>query len=283
MFKRIFSYYLLDFQTWQRLNIAISKGGAMMAARNVDLTRPSTWEFSGFSQNGEDGVLEVLRNQLSNPNRSFVEIGAGDGVENNTSWLAVMDKYNGIMVEGNSWLAGRANRVVMSLCIGAECLNTFVETDSIAPLKKRMLHLDPDVFSLDIDGNDYHIAKAVLEQGIRPKIFVVEYNSVFGPERTVTIKYQKGFVYTQNDPTQLCYGVSLAGWKKFFQDNDYEFVTVERAGVNAFFVDKNLFPREFLESVSGLQFASNRFQQRKFQCSDEEQFKLISDRDLMDI
>lgn len=283
MFKKIFNYYLLDFQAWQRLNIAISKGGAMMAAREVDLTRPSTWEFSGFSQNGEDGVLEVLRSQLANPNRSFVEIGAGDGVENNTSWLAVMEKYNGIMVEGNGWLAGRANRVVLPLCIGAECLNTFVETDSIGALKERMLHLDPDVFSLDIDGNDYHIAKAVLEQGIRPKIFVVEYNSVFGPERSVTIKYKPGFAYTKGDSTRLCYGVSLAGWKKFFHDNGYEFVTVERAGVNAFFVDRDLFQREFLDDVNGLQFASNRFQQRKFQRSDEEQFKLIANRDLVDI
>lgn len=283
MFKKIFNYYLLDFQAWQRLNIAISKGGAMMAARKVDLTQPSTWEFSGFSQNGEDGVLEVLRSQLANSNRSFVEIGAGDGVENNTSWLAVMDKFNGIMVEGNGWLAGRANRVVLPLCIGAECLNTFVETDSIGTLRKRMLHLDPDVFSLDIDGNDYHIAKAVLEQDIRPKIFVVEYNSVFGPERSVTIKYKPGFAYTEGDSTRLCYGVSLAGWKKFFHDNGYEFVTVERAGVNAFFVDRDLFQREFLDNVNGLQFASNRFQQRKFQRSDEEQFKLIADRDLVDI
>ena len=41
MFKKIFNYYLLDFQAWQRLNIAISKGGAMMAARHVDLTQPA--------------------------------------------------------------------------------------------------------------------------------------------------------------------------------------------------------------------------------------------------
>lgn len=283
MFKKILTYYLLDYQAWQRLNVAIAKGGAMMAARNIDLTDPSTWEFSGFSQNGEDGILDVLRSQLGNPNRSFVEIGASEGIENNTSWLAVMEKYNGIMVEGNSWHAGRANRVVMPLCIGAECLNMFVEPDNIGDLKKRMLHPDPDVFSLDIDGNDYHIAKAVLEQGIRPRIFVVEYNSVFGPERRVTIKYQRGFANAQGDPTQLCYGVSLAGWKEFFKDNGYEFVTVESAGVNAFFVDKDLFPRGFLDSVRGLQFASNRFQQRKFQCSDEEQFKLIAHRDFMDI
>ena len=102
MFKKIFTYYLLDFLAWQRINAAIAKGGAMMQARRIDLSDPATWEFSGFSQNGEDGILDVLRGQLSSSNRFFVEIGAADGVENNSSWLAVMEKYNGLMVEGSS-------------------------------------------------------------------------------------------------------------------------------------------------------------------------------------
>lgn len=283
MLKKIFNYYLLDFHAWQRINIAVARGGAMMASRKVDLTQPATWEFCGFSQNGEDGVLEVLRSQLASPNRSFVEIGSGDGQENNTSWLAVMEKQNGIMIEGNSWLAGRANRTVIPMCIGVECLNTFVEADNIQTLKARMLHPNPDVFSLDIDGNDYYIAKAVLDQGIRPKIFVVEYNSVFGPEKCITIRYQQGFIYTSADSSNLYYGVSLAGWKKFFQQNDYQFVTVERCGVNAFFVDRNVFSDEFLDNVNALEFASNRFQQKKFQMTDAKQFEHIADREFVEI
>ncbi len=283
MFRKIFNYYLLDFQAWQHINIAVARGGAMMTARRIDLTQPATWEFCGFSQNGEDGVLDVLRSQLPTSNRFFVEIGAGDGRENNTSWLAVMEKQNGIMIEGNGWLAGRANRTVIPMCIGVECLNTFVETDNIDTLRARMLHLDPDVFSIDIDGNDYYIAKAVLEQGIRPRIFVVEYNSVYGPERSMTIKHRQSFSYMEGDAGNLYYGVSLAGWKKFFKQNDYEFVTVERCGVNAFFVDKNVFPAEFLANVKALEFASNRFQQKKFQLSDEDQFKLVAEHEFEDI
>ena len=33
MFKKIITYYLLDFLAWQRINAAIAKGGAMMHAR----------------------------------------------------------------------------------------------------------------------------------------------------------------------------------------------------------------------------------------------------------
>ena len=60
----------------------------MMLARRIDLTRPATWEFSGFSQNGEDGILDVLRHQLTRSNRYFIEIGAADGIENNIGALA---------------------------------------------------------------------------------------------------------------------------------------------------------------------------------------------------
>ena len=146
-----------------------------------------------------------------------------------------------------------------------------------------MAHLDPDVFSLDIDGNDYYIAESVFAAGIRPKIFVVEYNSVFGPDRSLTIEYQENFDYSKQDPTQLYYGVSLTAWKKFFEQRNYEFITVERNGVNAFFVDRGQFDDDFLNNVNALEFAENCFQRRKFRLGDEEQFKLIENRRFVDV
>jgi hypothetical protein len=283
MLRKIFTYYLLDFLAWQRINAAIAKGGVMMQARRIDLSDPATWEFSGFSQNGEDGIVDILRRQLKASNRFFVEIGAADGIENNSSWLAVMEKYNGLMVEGNSWLAARANRTVVPFSIGAECINLFVDTKNIGNIKELMSHFDPDVFSLDIDGNDYYIAQSVFAAGIRPKIFVVEYNSVFGPDRSLTIEYQDDFSYSKKDSTQLYYGVSLSAWKKFFVQHDYEFITVERNGVNAFFVDRSQYDSDFLENVNGLEFAENRFQRRKFRMPDEQQFELIKTRKFVEV
>lgn len=283
MFKKIFTYYLLDFLAWKRVNAAIAKGSAMMQARDIDLSNPASWEFSGFSQNGEDGILDVLRGQLHHSNRYFVEIGSADGIENNSSWLTVMEKYSGLMIEGNSWLAGRANRTVIPFSPGAECINLFVSTNNISEIREMMVHSDPDVFSLDIDGNDFYIAKSVFDAGIRPRIFVVEYNSVFGPDRSVTIEYQEDFNYLKQDPTRLYYGVALSAWKKFFNQRDYEFITVERNGVNAFFVDRSQFDRDFLDNLTGLEFAENCFQRRKFRLPDEQQFELIKNRKFVDV
>ncbi len=282
MFGRLFNY-LLDVRDRQRINIALSKGAAMMHARNIDLKSPASWEFSGFSQNGEDGILDVLRKNLKSSNRYFIEIGAADGIENNTGWLLVAEKYNGLLIEGSPHLVERARRTVVGYSIGAEIHNMFVTKESIRALKAMSMHHDPDVFSLDIDGNDYHIAQAILDNGFRPKIFAVEYNSVYGPERSMTIEYQPTFVFTQAHPTHLYYGVSIAGWRKFFEQNGYRFVTVDQNGVNGFFVDPAHFDKSFLDEVRGLEFAENQSQYKKFRKSSDGQFKLIADQKFVTI
>lgn len=254
-----------------------------MNARTINLNQPTTWEFSGFSQNGEDGILDILRKQLSSSNRYFIEIGSSDGIENNSAWLVVAEKYNGIMIEGNPKLVEHANQVVVGYSIGAECHNIFVTRENVQELKSMAFHHDPDVFSLDIDGNDYYIAKAILENGFRPKIFVVEYNSVYGPDRSVTVEYREDFEFAAAHPTQLYYGVSIAGWRKFFESRGYRFVTVDRNGVNAFFVDPDFFDSAFLDGIEPLKFAENRYQYRKFRMTSEEQFALISDQQYVSI
>ena len=87
--------YLHQMRSFQRINMALSRGAATSALRSIDLSDPDTWEFSGFSQSGEDGIIDVLCRNIKNPNRYFVEIGASDGLENNTTWLALARRWNG--------------------------------------------------------------------------------------------------------------------------------------------------------------------------------------------
>ena len=270
--------YAYDLRDRQRVNIALAKGAAMMQARRIDLARPASWEFSAFSQNGEDGILDVLRGQLLRRNRYFIEVGAYDGIENNSSWLVVAEKFNGMMIDGNPRRVERARRMIEIYGIGVECRHMFVTRDSARELKALAWHADPDVFSLDIDGNDYYVAQAVLASGLRPKIFAVEFNSVYGPERSMTIEYRDDFVATGAHASQLYYGVSIAGWRKFFAAQGYRFVTVERNGVNAFFVDPACFDAKFLDGIQGLAFAENASQYRRFRVPCDEQFALIADQ-----
>ena len=273
---------VLDMRDRQRINIALSKGAIALHDRKMIKTDPQSWEFSGFSQNGEDGILHMLRSQLLRSNRYFAEIGSADGVENNTSWMAVAEKYHGLMIEGNPVFAERSRRLIQTVNIGVRTESIFVTLKSVDAINEMLAVRDPDVFSLDIDGNDYYIAKALLESGVRPKIWAVEYNSVYGPSRALTVTYRDDFTI-QSHPSELYYGVSIAGWRAFFEARGYQFVTVDRNGVNAFFVDRVLFDEEFLRGVEGVAFVENIYQLNKFRMASSQQFKLIEHLEFVQI
>ncbi|MFC5577214.1 hypothetical protein ACFPOA_04185 [Lysobacter niabensis] len=272
--------YLIDYKDRQRVAIALAKGGASMLSRQVDLRDPATWEFSGFSQNGEDGIIDVLRRQLTSANRCVVEIGAADGTENNSSWLLTTAGYEGLLIEGDPRQSARARRNVARYSIGSQCVSMFVTLESVDSILTKAPHRNPDVFSLDIDGNDYHIANALFDRGFRPKIVSVEYNSAFGPERSVASKYAADFRRATAHPSLLYYGVSVGGWKTFFARRGYRFITVDANGVNAFFVDPAHFDAGFVDGVQGLAFAENRYQLRAQGRDHAGQFALIADQPL---
>ena len=285
MKKRLerFLNYFRDLRDRQRIAIALSKGAAMMLARSIDFTQPATWEFSGFSLNGEDGILDVLRKKLLSSNRYFIAIGTADGIENSAAWLVVAEKYSGMMVEGDARLEARAFHMMMGYSHGAESQNMFVTKRNAKDLKDKAFYADPDVFILDIDGNDYYVAQALFDAGFRPKIFAVEYNAAFGPDKAITIEYRDDFYHTTAHPTHIYYGVSIAGWRKFFDSHGYRFITVDQNGVNAFFVDPAHFDSHFLNDIKPLIFAENRYQYKKFRMPSDQQFELIADQKYVSI
>ncbi|MBS1808086.1 MAG: hypothetical protein JST84_07845 [Acidobacteria bacterium] len=263
--------------------MALSRGAATSSLRTIDLAEPLTWEFSGFSQNGEDGVIDVLMRHIIQPNYYFIEIGASDGIENNTSWLAISRRFGGVFVEGNPIASQWCRYVFTPLNYGVEFVNMFVTQDNMTELRNLARYSNPDVFSLDIDGNDYYVAKAVLDAGFRPKIFIVEYNSAFGPTQSLTIPYKKDFQVVQSYKDNLYYGCSIAGWQKLLSPRGYKFVTVERNGVNAFFIDPTTFESSFVEAIRGKSFSENVSQAREYKTDWHQQFALIQDREFFNI
>jgi hypothetical protein len=255
-----------------RLDMACARGALNVAIRTVDPKKTWTWEFSAFSQNGEDGLIDHLLSMVKQPNRYFVEIGASDGLENNSSFLAFVKKYDGVMVEGDPFKAANAARFLQSMNWGVKYLNLFITPETVGKLAQECLRLDPDFFSLDIDGNDFYIAQACLEAGFHPKVICVEYNSTFGPERAITIPYRQDFDYTKAHLSGFYYGVSLKGWKKLFGDHGYQFVTVDTRGVNAFFVDPEAVDSALFDDLQNVVFADNCAHQMRFRGGWERQF-----------
>lgn len=241
----------------------------------IDPSNPISWEFSGFSQNGEDGIINYLASKILHPNKYFVEIGSSYAIENNTTFLAIVKRWTGLMIEGDKKSYQLCKHIINNKTFGVECLNVFVNKNNVEDILDKMIYKNPDLFSLDIDGIDYYLMEILLLAGIKPKIIVVEYNSAFGPEKSITVKYDERFDIVKAHPTRLYYGVSVKGWESLLKKYGYVFLSVESNGTNAFFIEKEAFSIDFLNLIKGLPFQENFFQYKKFKSGYKDQFKLI--------
>lgn len=283
LIKKLFNPTIAKVNTIEiltRLDVALSRTAASFNRRIINETIPASWECSGFSQNGEDGIIDHLISKLKSSNRYFIEIGSNNGIENNTSYLAHVKKFSGLQIEGNMNQYEIALKTKPWL---VDCFNCFVKEPVIDTIIQRCLYKNPDVFSIDIDGMDYHITRMLFEKGIRPKIVIVEYNSAFGPTNELTLPYNEHFDMFKTSFPYLYYGVSIQGWKKFFNKYGYQFVTVETNGVNAFFIDATCFEPNFTSLIQGLSFEENKHQLRVFKETWENQFEKISNLDFFQV
>ena len=267
----------------QQVTLAMARAAAGSTARRLDETRPETWEFSAFSQNGEDGVIDALSRRLAEPTHTFLEIGASDGLENNTSWLALGRRFSGVMVESDSEAFRGLSALFPDMNKGVEAVALRVTRENAGSLVGRLARPDPDVCSLDIDGVDYYVLEALFERGLRPGVLVVEYNSAFGPERSVTVPYREDFDWALAHESKLYYGVSVLAWRRALEARGYRFAGVETNGVNAFFADAGRFDAAFLEGLAVTVFRENVHQRRKFGCGWEGQYERIRHLPLVEL
>jgi hypothetical protein len=192
-----------------------------------------------FSQTDEDGItLEIVR-RLGITEGTFAELGVGDGLENNTLILLAMG-WRGFWIGGEELAFNhRLNPKRLTY------FKSWVSLDNILPLIRQgyesVSASEIDVLSLDLDGNDFYFAREILVAGIRPKLFIFEYNAKFPPPIKWTIGYDAKHVWDGTDYQ----GASLALFCDLLAEFSYSLVCCNAAtGVNAFFV-KNEYLSEF--------------------------------------
>lgn len=240
-----------------RIAAGFSRGAASIGARAIDPHAPQTWEFGAFSQHGEDGILEYLIRNLKTSNKYFLEIAAGDGLENCTAYLALGGKWSGVMVEGDHALADNCRRVYQNRIWNVMVQECYVSLDNIKTILSKLPTKDFDLFSLDIDSIDFHILKSAMGLGCRPKILIVEYNSAFGPKQAVTVPYKPVFNRWKEHPSGIYYGASVMAWRVLLEPLGYKFVSVDSSGTNAIFANKVYFHEDFLEPLKSIDFLNN--------------------------
>lgn len=197
-----------------------------------------------WSQNYEDGMIAEIFRRISTTTKTFLEIGVGDGSENNTTAL-LASGWSGWWIDGDEVCCSSIkNRLqtMPSLSKRLTVKQALVFPESIGPLLSEIgVPPEVDLFSLDIDLNTYHIWAALKQ--FRPRVVVVEYNGCFQPELSWIHPYDPVRVW---DFTQA-FGASLKAYEELGREFGYSLVACDLTGINAFFVRKDLVQDKFVE------------------------------------
>lgn len=123
-----------------------------------------------FSQNGEDGVLEFIFDQIGTKSKIYVEFGTEDGSQCNTRFLR---EEKGWDVSGSLLMDGSNENPKINL------KKVMFWPDNILELfTKYEVRREFDLLSVDMDSYDWWILEKILEDGYRPRVIVTEYNSM---------------------------------------------------------------------------------------------------------
>jgi hypothetical protein len=162
------------------------------------------------------------------------------------------------MIEGDQGLSARCEQLMRGRAWSVEVCCMMVTSENAAQLAGACPTLTPDFLSLDIDGIDFFVLKALVNAGLRPKVISVEYNSVFGPTRCVSVPDSPPVSRWKVHSSGLYYGASVGAWRRLLEPIGYHFVTVDSSGVNAFFALRTSFDEGFLAALRGLEFRDNQ-------------------------
>ena len=193
-------------------------------------------------------MKSVLSNIKSSPNAEnilieneiFIEFGVENYMESNTRFLMMNNNWSGFVMDGSEnsmnylkdqswyWKYSLTNKAV------------FIDKNNINELLANTGFSNIGLLHIDLDGNDYHILSEIDLSKLNPSIIIMEYNSVFGKDRPITIPYEEEFDRTNAHYSNLFWGASLSALSYLALKKGYALIGCNLAGVNAYFLKNSL-------------------------------------------
>jgi hypothetical protein len=213
--------------------------------------------FRVYSQFEEDGIILYVLAMIGFRTRRVVEMCCGSGDECMATNLILNHGFHGYLFDGSQQNISRAEQffskkkdcllyrpVLTQGWITAENVNSLLVDSGCAG--------EVDLFSLDIDGNDYWVWKAI--EAINPRLVVCETQDIIPSDRSLTIAYQPDFdCWSKHGAEQDYRSVSLLAMQKLFKKRGYRLIGAHRHGFNAFFLREdegaNLFPEVSIQEI----------------------------------
>lgn len=203
--------------------------------RNADDRRLVKYGYRVYSQSDEDGILHEILRRIGEGGRRFVEIGAGDGLENNTLFLLIQG-WHGLWIEGSPRKVASAKKHhEAAIAEGRlQVAQQYATAANIDETIKRFAPGELDLLSMDIDGNDYYVLGAI--RSVAPRVIVAEYNAKFPPDVRWIMEHNEAHRWDSTD----YFGASLKALEILLAERGYLLVGCNLLGTNAFFVRKDL-------------------------------------------
>ena len=224
--------------------------------RYKDDKRLLKYGFKAYSQADEDGIIQEIFQRIGVTNKTFIEIGVGDGLENNTLFL-LLKGWEGFWVDGDLKNIKAIHHKFLFLKDSGRLSikQAWIDKDNIDSLINDFgLPQEIDLLSIDIDGNDYHVFKNIVS--LNPRVVVIEYNAKLPPPVKWVMTYNQCHTKTNTD----YFGASLKSFEYLFQKKGYLLVGCNITGSNAFFVRKDLMEEHFHSDCS----AENHYEDLKY-------------------
>lgn len=212
--------------------------GRLLCRSNRKLSQPQSlhdYEFKIFSQFGDDGIIQWLIHALQINRKTFIEFGVADYFESNTRFLLMNNNWSGLVLDGSPVNVQRirANHQMWRHELHVKA--AFVTRDNVNQLvSDHPFGREIGLLHIDVDGNDYWLWQAI--DSVSPAIAIIEYNSVFGCDRAITVPYRADFQRRLAHHSNLYYGASLPALHDLATSKGYTLVGCNSAGNNAYFI-----------------------------------------------
>lgn len=217
--------------------------------------------FRTYSQFEEDGIILYLFSLIPPTNRKCVEICAGNGREcmtanviiNHGWWGYLFDGMDSNVQSGTRFFANNKDTFLhpptfTKAWITAENVNEQLTSAGVTgPV---------DLLSLDLDGMDYWVWKAI--KAIDPRVVICETHNAAPVGSSVTVPYDPQFVCNSENYR----GTSLEAMCRLGKEKGYRLVGTHRFGFNAFFI-KNGIGDELFPEVSASSCLSDPFSEKR--------------------
>jgi hypothetical protein len=233
------------------------------------------YEYSLFSQNGEDGILRYLFSEIGFASKTLVEFGFAI-TENNSLRLILKENFGGILIDGLGSSVKAFNKATQKIGItNVKAIQQFLDLENLkSTLLENGLPSEIDLLSIDVDGNDYWFWKDI--NYLNPRVVIIEYNASLGRELSLTVPYDPLFDRHKKHLSGFYHGASLTALTKLANEKGYILAGCDSKGVNAFFVREDCLTHSIQEIQPATAFRPH-YTRLKYGFSLEDQFKIIKD------